>query len=74
MSFKRRILAEHKIFENNERGDPLMLGYVLLSIIQIYNENELNLHFLEIRIWNLETMETLQLSKGGPFDFGSIFD
>ena len=73
MSFKRRILAEHKIFENNERGDPLMLGHVLLSIIEIHNENDLNLHFLEIRIWNLEPMETFQLSKEGPFHVAFIF-
>ena len=69
MSFKRRILVKHKIFENNERGDPLMLGHVVRSIIEIHNENVLNLNFpgnSNLETWNHGNLATV---KGGTLPF-----
>ena len=69
MSFNRRILAKHKIFENNERGDPLMLGHVVRSIIEIHNENVLNLNFpgnSNLEPWNHGNLATV---KGGTLSF-----
>ena len=69
----KRVLAEREIFENNQRGDPLNLTTYFIEIIEIHQENEANLHFLEIPIWNVEIMKILKWSKGGPFDFESFF-
>ena len=63
----------HKLIENYQRGDPLILDHIFIRIIKKHNENQANLHFREILIWNLEIVKCLKGLKGGPFDFGSCF-
>jgi hypothetical protein len=71
MSFKRRILAEHKIFENNEREDSLMLGHALLSIIEIHNEHELNCISWKFEFGTLKPWKPCNCQRGDPLVLGT---
>ena len=54
------MLAEHEVFENNKTVDPLIWGTYYIEIIEIHEWYEANLHFLKIRIWNLEIVKILK--------------
>ena len=69
----KRIIAEHAVFQNNQRGDPLILGYILhwnhWNALREWSKLAFSENF-DLESWNRENLEMI---KGGTLWVWIVF-